>query len=47
MQFRRTSVASFIAFSILSTGAFAAEISPEQLLKKAETEQTAYLETVR
>ncbi|KTC15726.1 glutamate carboxypeptidase [Pseudomonas marginalis ICMP 11289] len=46
MQFRRTSVASVIAFSILSTGAFAAEISPEQLLKKAETEQTAYLETV-
>ncbi|WP_122556154.1 M20/M25/M40 family metallo-hydrolase [Pseudomonas viridiflava] len=47
MQIRRTSVASVIAFSILSTGAFAAEISPEQLLKKAETEQTAYLETVR
>lgn len=47
MQFRRTSVASVIAFSILSTGAFAADISPEQLLKKAETEQTAYLETVR
>lgn len=47
MQFRRTSVASVIAFSILSTGAFAAEISPEQLLKKAETEQTAYLETVK
>ncbi|MBI6702147.1 M20/M25/M40 family metallo-hydrolase [Pseudomonas viridiflava] len=47
MQFRRTSVASVIAFSILSSGAFAADISPEQLLKKAETEQTAYLETVR
>ncbi|WP_439884423.1 M20/M25/M40 family metallo-hydrolase [Pseudomonas syringae] len=47
MQFRRTSVASVIAFSILSNGAFAAEISPEQLLKKAETEQTAYLETVK
>ncbi|MEE4092030.1 M20/M25/M40 family metallo-hydrolase [Pseudomonas viridiflava] len=47
MQFRLTSVASVIAFSILSTGAFAADISPEQLLKKAETEQTAYLETVR
>ncbi|MEE4219773.1 M20/M25/M40 family metallo-hydrolase [Pseudomonas viridiflava] len=47
MQFRRTSVASVIAFSILSTGAFAAEISPEQLLKKAETEQTAFLETVK
>ncbi|WP_122672248.1 M20/M25/M40 family metallo-hydrolase [Pseudomonas viridiflava] len=47
MQFRRTSVASVIAFFILSTGAFAAEISPEQLLKKAETEQTAYLETVK
>ncbi|MEE4147646.1 M20/M25/M40 family metallo-hydrolase [Pseudomonas viridiflava] len=47
MQFRRTSVASVIAFSILSTGAFAADISPEQLLKKAETEQTAYLETVK
>ncbi|MEE4156915.1 M20/M25/M40 family metallo-hydrolase [Pseudomonas viridiflava] len=47
MQFRRTSVASVIAFSILSTGAFAADISPEQLLKKAEIEQTAYLETVR
>ncbi|WP_122678639.1 M20/M25/M40 family metallo-hydrolase [Pseudomonas viridiflava] len=47
MQFRRISVASVIAFSILSNGAFAADISPEQLLKKAETEQTAYLETVR
>ncbi|MEE4946215.1 M20/M25/M40 family metallo-hydrolase [Pseudomonas alliivorans] len=47
MQFRRTSVASVIAFSILSTGAFAADISPDQLLKKAETEQTSYLETVR
>ena len=47
MQFRRTSVASVIAFSILSASAFAADISPEQLLKKAETEQTAYLETVR
>ncbi|MBV1810884.1 M20/M25/M40 family metallo-hydrolase [Pseudomonas viridiflava] len=47
MQFRRTSVASVIAFSILSTGAFAADISPEQLLKKSEIEQTAYLETVR
>ncbi|MDY0937023.1 M20/M25/M40 family metallo-hydrolase [Pseudomonas viridiflava] len=47
MQFRRTSVASVMAFSILSTGAFAADISPEQLLKKAETEQTAYLKTVK
>ncbi|MBI6683786.1 M20/M25/M40 family metallo-hydrolase [Pseudomonas viridiflava] len=47
MQFRRTSVASVIAFSILSSGAFAADISAEQLLKKAETEQKAYLETVR
>ncbi|ODJ93131.1 glutamate carboxypeptidase [Pseudomonas viridiflava] len=47
MQFRRTSVASVIAFSILSSGAFAADISAEQLLKKAETEQTAYLETVK
>ncbi|MEE4682551.1 M20/M25/M40 family metallo-hydrolase [Pseudomonas alliivorans] len=47
MQFRRTSVASVIAFSIMSTGAFAADISPDQLLKKAETEQTSYLETVR
>ncbi|MEE4707400.1 M20/M25/M40 family metallo-hydrolase [Pseudomonas alliivorans] len=47
MQFRRTSVASVIAFSVLSTGAFAADISPDQLLKKAETEQTSYLETVR
>ncbi|WP_122740377.1 M20/M25/M40 family metallo-hydrolase [Pseudomonas viridiflava] len=47
MQFRRTSVASVIAFSILSASAFAADISSEQLLKKAETEQTAYLETVR
>lgn len=36
-----------MAFSILSTGAFAADISPEQLLKKAETEQTAYLKTVK
>lgn len=47
MQFRRTSVASVIAFSILSASAFAADISSEQLLKKAETEQTAYLETVK
>ena len=47
MQFRRTSDASVIAFSILSASAFAADISSEQLLKKAETEQTAYLETVK
>ncbi|WP_122869129.1 M20/M25/M40 family metallo-hydrolase [Pseudomonas viridiflava] len=47
MQFRRTSVASVIAFSILSASAFAADISSEQLLKKAETEQTAYLETIK
>ncbi len=47
MQLRRTSVASVIAFSILSASAFAADISSEQLLKKAETEQTAYLETVK
>ncbi|MEE5068590.1 M20/M25/M40 family metallo-hydrolase [Pseudomonas alliivorans] len=47
MQFRRTSVASVIAFSILSTGAFASDLPPEQLLKKAEAEQKAYLATVK
>ncbi|QHF04084.1 M20/M25/M40 family metallo-hydrolase [Pseudomonas asturiensis] len=47
MQFRRTSIASVIAFSILSFGAFASDLSPEQLLKKAEAEQKAYLATVK
>ncbi|MEE4663654.1 M20/M25/M40 family metallo-hydrolase [Pseudomonas alliivorans] len=47
MQFRRTSVASVIAFSILSLGAFASDLPPEQLLKKAEAEQKAYLATVK
>ncbi|MEE4697407.1 M20/M25/M40 family metallo-hydrolase [Pseudomonas alliivorans] len=47
MQFRRTSVASVIAFSILSFGAFASDLPPEQLLKKAEAEQKAYLATVK
>ncbi|MEE4811202.1 M20/M25/M40 family metallo-hydrolase [Pseudomonas alliivorans] len=47
MQFRRTSVASVIAFSVLSLGAFASDLPPEQLLKKAEAEQKAYLATVK
>lgn len=47
MQFRRTSIASVIAFSILSFGAFASDLPPEQLLKKAEAEQKAYLATVK
>ncbi|MBC3955532.1 M20/M25/M40 family metallo-hydrolase [Pseudomonas triticifolii] len=47
MQFRRTSIASVIAFSVLSFGAFASDLSPEQLLKKAEAEQKAYLATVK
>ncbi|MEE4754112.1 M20/M25/M40 family metallo-hydrolase [Pseudomonas alliivorans] len=47
MQFRRTSVASVIAFSVLSFGAFASDLPPEQLLKKAEAEQKAYLATVK
>ncbi|MCF5708663.1 M20/M25/M40 family metallo-hydrolase [Pseudomonas syringae] len=47
MLFRPATMASVIAFSILSTGTFAADTSPEQLLKKAETEQTAYLATVK
>ncbi|WP_024694389.1 M20/M25/M40 family metallo-hydrolase [Pseudomonas syringae] len=47
MQFRRTSIASVIAFSVLSFGAFASDLPPEQLLKKAEAEQKAYLATVK
>lgn len=47
MHLRRTSIASVIAFSALSFGAFASDLPTEPLLKKAEAEQKAYLDTVK
>jgi len=47
MHFRRTSIAGAIAFSFLSCAAIASELSPDQLLKKAEAEQQSYLATVK
>ncbi|RMR12223.1 M20/M25/M40 family metallo-hydrolase [Pseudomonas syringae group genomosp. 3] len=36
-----------LGFSLLSLGALAADLSPDQLLNKAQTEQKAYLATVK
>lgn len=47
MLVRRTSLAAAVAASLLCSMAFAAELPPEQLLKKAEAEQKAYLATVK
>lgn len=47
MLVRRTSLAAAVAVSLLCSQAFAADTTPEQLLKKAQAEQTAYLATVK
>lgn len=47
MQIRRSPIAAAIAFSFLSCTAGAADLPPDQLLKKAEAEQKAYLATVK
>lgn len=47
MPIRRSPVAAAIAFAALSFTAFASDLPPDQLLKKAEVEQKSYLATVK
>jgi glutamate carboxypeptidase len=47
MPIRRSPIAAAIALSFLSLTALAADLAPEQLLKKAEAEQKSYLATVK
>ena len=47
MPIRRSPVAAAIAFAALSFTAFASDLPPDQLLKKAEAEQKSYLATVK
>lgn len=47
MPIRRSPVAAAIAFAALSFNAFASDLPPDQLLKKAEAEQKSYLATVK
>jgi glutamate carboxypeptidase len=47
MLTRRSPIAAAIALSFLSLTALAADLAPEQLLKKAEAEQKSYLATVK
>lgn len=47
MLIRRSAIASAIALSFLSLSALAADLAPDQLLKKAEAEQQSYLATVK
>ena len=49
MLVRRTSLAAAVAVSVslLCSQASAADTTPEQLFKKAQAEQTAYLATVK
>ena len=47
MLIRRTPIAVALAFSFLSCTAFANDLAPAQLLKKAEAEQKSYLATVK
>ena len=47
MHIRRSPIAAAIAFSLLSFTAFASDMQPDQLLKKAEAEQKSYLATVK
>ena len=47
MLVRRTSLATAVAASLLCSLAFAADLPPDQLLKKAEAEQKPYLATVK
>ena len=46
MPIRRSPITAAIALSLLSFSAFAADLAPETLLKKAEAEQKPYLATV-
>lgn len=46
MFVRSTALAAAVATTLLCSSAFAAQVSPEQLLKNAEAEQKAYLATV-
>ncbi|EPJ80060.1 glutamate carboxypeptidase [Pseudomonas sp. CFII64] len=47
MLIRRSPIAAALAFSLLSCTAFANDLAPAQLLKKAEAEQKSYLATVK
>lgn len=47
MLIRRSPIAVALAFSLLSCTAFANDLAPTQLLKKAEAEQKSYLATVK
>lgn len=47
MPIRRSPIAAAIVLSALSLSALAADLAPDQLLKKAEAEQKAYLATVQ
>ena len=47
MHARRSSIAAAFALGLFALPALAAEIQPGELLKQAETEQPAYLETVK
>ncbi|KAB0547814.1 M20/M25/M40 family metallo-hydrolase [Pseudomonas argentinensis] len=46
MPIRRSPITAAFALSLLSFSAFAADLAPEALLKKAEAEQKSYLATV-
>ena len=46
MPIRRSPITAAFALSLLSFSAFAADLAPETLLKKAEAEQKSYLATV-
>ncbi|CDZ94087.1 M20/M25/M40 family metallo-hydrolase [Pseudomonas saudiphocaensis] len=47
MHARRTSLAAALALGLFALPTFAAELQPNELLKQAETEQQAYLETLK
>ena len=47
MHARRTSLAAALALGLFALPTFAAELQPSDLLKQAETEQQAYLETLK
>lgn len=47
MHARRSSIAAALALGLFALPALAAELQPSELLKQAETEQPAYLETLK
>ena len=47
MSIRRSPIAAAVVLSFLSFSALAADMAPDQLLKKAEAEQKSYLATVK